>query len=187
MKKLCLWILVILSILSLTACSSSARSGTYTVTRDGKEYTVDRENGTISDGTDTYRFTLTGDSSEYHLEIICPDGSSYWWTRQESNGFASGMGGWSDDFDESRYFSVETLRDILEEGMPARTNSQYLLIALVLAVIGGLNVAAPRVSWYLEYGWRFRDAEPSEAALFLNRCGGVLALIVAVILLLAGL
>ena len=47
--------------LALALCACSAQS-VYTVTRDGKEYTVDREAGTISEGQYTYGFEFSGDS-----------------------------------------------------------------------------------------------------------------------------
>ena len=41
----------------------------------------------------------------------------------------------------------------------------------------------PRAAWALSYGWRFKDAEPSEAALVVNRvCGGALVLLGLVVL-----
>ncbi len=55
---------------------------------------------------------------------------------------------------------------------------------LVLLFVGAFNAAWPTGAWYLEVGWKFRDAEPSDAALGWNRAR-MLALIVAVILIIA--
>ena len=49
---------------------------------------------------------------------------------------------------------------------------------LLLWAIGLFNVLAPRAAWYLSYGWRFKDAEPSDAALMMARIGGVIAIII---------
>ena len=51
--------------------------------------------------------------------------------------------------------------------------------------MGIFNAAAPRAAWYLSYGWRYKDAEPSDAALVVARLGGAAAITAGVILLLA--
>lgn len=60
------------------------------------------------------------------------------------------------------------------------------LIGVILLIIGIVNTAAPRFSWYLKDGWKFKDAEPSDGALALIRIGGIVALVIGVIALLAG-
>ncbi|MGN0250750.1 MAG: DUF6199 family natural product biosynthesis protein [Oliverpabstia sp.] len=52
--------------------------------------------------------------------------------------------------------------------------------------MGAFNTAAPSVAWYLEYGWRYKNAEPSDLALGLNRVGGIIAIIVGILTLVAG-
>ncbi len=52
------------------------------------------------------------------------------------------------------------------------------LMGLILILLGIFNMAAPEAAWYLEYGWRFRDAEPSEAALLFARIGGGFAIVI---------
>ena len=58
-------------------------------------------------------------------------------------------------------------------------------MALLLCGVGIFNLAAPKVSWYLSYGWRFKDAEPSNAAITLSRIGGAIAVVIGVIMLIA--
>ena len=53
----------------------------------------------------------------------------------------------------------------------------------MLLFIGGVNTAWPQAAWYLETGWKIKDAEPSDAALTWNRVGGVVALIIAAIMM----
>ena len=56
-----------------------------------------------------------------------------------------------------------------------------ILVGLVAIVIGLINVISPETGWYLSHGWRFKDAEPSDASLTLGRIGGVVAIIFGVI------
>jgi len=59
----------------------------------------------------------------------------------------------------------------------------FQLAAWVFIVIGVLQAIFPRVGWYLKYGWQFKDAEPSKAALVMNRIGGILAVAIGIYLL----
>lgn len=56
-----------------------------------------------------------------------------------------------------------------------------VLVGLVLIIVGFVNVLSPKSGWYLSHGWRYKDAEPSEAALFFARLGGVVGIIVGLI------
>ena len=58
-----------------------------------------------------------------------------------------------------------------------------MLLILLLLAVGIFNTASPHTAWYLEYGWRYKDAEPSDMALTFSRLGGILAIIAAVILI----
>ena len=58
------------------------------------------------------------------------------------------------------------------------------MLVILLILVGIFNIALPDVAWYLQYGWRYKDAEPSDAALVFNRIGGVAAIIMAVIMML---
>lgn len=178
MKKLHLLIVTLVISLSMVACSSLGSSNTYTVTMKDMVFTVDTGNGTVFDGVNTYNYTISGDSSRYRIEVIYPDGSTYW--QQMSGG--AGTGGWSDDYDRERYADGNTLCFVLKSAVPkSRT---YPLIAVGLIIIVGLiNVAIPQAAWYCSYGWRYRDAEPSEAALLVCRGTGVLALVIGIVMI----
>ena len=56
-------------------------------------------------------------------------------------------------------------------------------MGILLMIIGLFNLISPRTGWYLSYGWRFKDAEPSDAALVMARIGGGIAILIGVILL----
>jgi hypothetical protein len=58
------------------------------------------------------------------------------------------------------------------------------LFAFVFFVIGLLSIISPRTSWYMSNWWRFQgNIEPSDASLILQRIGGILFIIVAVIVI----
>jgi hypothetical protein len=53
-------------------------------------------------------------------------------------------------------------------------------------VSGGLGVSLlkdPQRAWEQEYGWRYKNAEPTEKALNRNRVMGVIGIVTAVIAL----
>lgn len=51
----------------------------------------------------------------------------------------------------------------------------FKIIFSIFAIIGIVN---PELSWKMSEGWKFRNAEPSEAYLVFTRIVGVIALIV---------
>ena len=48
--------------------------------------------------------------------------------------------------------------------------------------LGLFHLISPHTAWYLSHGWRFKDAEPSDLALALNRMGGGIALLIGLLL-----
>lgn len=176
-KRLCPVFLSVLLCLTMTACG---KEDTYTVTRGNSTYTVDTVNTTISDGEYTYQYDLSGSAEKYRLEITYPDGSTYWWNQNDG----IGHGGWDYDYSENRYADGDVLRDILEEGMedggPAL---RFLPVSILLAAVGLWGLISPYSAWYVSHGWRYKDAEPSEAALAVERFGGGFAVFLAVVLL----
>ena len=59
-----------------------------------------------------------------------------------------------------------------------------MALILLLLVLGIGNAAFPKAAWYLETGWKIKDAEPSDAALAWNRGIGIVVIVVAVIMML---
>jgi hypothetical protein len=54
--------------------------------------------------------------------------------------------------------------------------------AVFLVVIGLFSLFAPRIAWFFSIGWKIRNSEPSDAYLIMNRIGGGIACIVAIII-----
>ena len=170
-------ILIIFVMLLLCACSEAGT--VYTVVRDDISYMVDVENHTISDGTHTYQYEFSGNSNDYNVDIVYPNGSTYWFNQ---SGF-SGYGGWSDDYDEDKYVDGDTLCEVLLEKAPKEAHPERIFASILFAAVGVFQIISPYTAWYLGYGWRYKNAEPSDAALGLNRVMGVVAVIIAVIFL----
>ena len=181
MKKIFLFMLVLMAAV-LILCSCSQPQMKYSVEKNGVMYEVDKENNTISDGNNIYKYKFVGNDSDYEVNITYPDGSTYWW---KMRGY-SGSGGWSDDYDREKYTDGDILTDVLLEDAPkAKYSGENFLAIILLIALGLFNIFAPHTAWYLEYGWRYKDAEPSDAAVVFNRLGGIVAIIIATILIFA--
>ena len=178
MKRFCIAILSLLLAVSLVGCGEQ---GPMEVTdRYGNEYTIDREQGTISDGENTYEYTYEGDSEEYSVTIEYPNGGNYHYG--ESGGFGSGGG--NSKYDPQRYTDADILIGLLLDNMPKRGSARNILAALVLIGGGIFLFACPEIAWFWESGWRYKDAEPSALALSATRISGVVAVIIGIIVML---
>ncbi|AYW47067.1 histidine kinase [Tetragenococcus osmophilus] len=58
-----------------------------------------------------------------------------------------------------------------------------IVIASIVLIFGFINIFAPKTGWWLEIGWRIKDAEPSHAALIMNRVSGGFMIIIASIII----
>lgn len=179
MKRL--WIVLFALLLSLSLFGCAKQETTYTVSKNGIEFHVDSTQKTISDGDNIYQYEFSGDSSSFNVTITYPNGSSYWYS--QSGGM--GQGGWSDDYIDGKYLSGDTLIDVLQEKAPKSAGPGKITGAIILIGLGIFDVIFPKVSWYLGYGWRYKNAEPSDAALTFARVGGAIAIIIGFILMLS--
>lgn len=176
MKRTRILILLLLAALLLCGCARKQSVYTVDVSHNGVDmvFTVDTENGTITDGQHTYSYEVSGSTTT----ITYPNGASYYETK---NGSVSNMG-WSNDYDSKTYIDGDTLMAVLSKDTP-KANLDHLLLGLVLIALGAFNVFLPHAACYIAYGWRFKDAEPSDAALVASRVGGVVVAIIGLIVL----
>ena len=171
------WIILVALVLAVSLPGCSEEETAYTVSRNGMEFHVDTVQKTVTQGEHTYHYKSSGDSSDFSVTITYPNGSTYWYSR------SGGIGGWSDDYDEGAYVSGDTLVDVLLAQAPRRANPGKLVGGLLLIALGLIDLIVPKVSWYLGYGWRYKDAEPSDAALVFARMGGAIAIAIGIALL----
>ena len=195
-KRISIILLAALVILSLCACAEKQTKNSlepYTTGWDGAVYTVtpiDNDKGTISDGTNTYSYRYEAAGSGYSVTFTYPDGETY---RCLENGGTSGgtafsSGSSSLDFDYDKYPDGMTLKRVLERSPSAKSekkSTKNVGLILFLLVIGVINTAWPQATWYLDVGWKVKDAEPSEAALTWGRVVGVVLLIIAAVMIIA--
>lgn len=161
-------ILLLLLALVLAGCSA-APTKPYTVDINNDTLTIDPINCTITHGEDVYSYAITtrGETTvEY--EITYPNGARYYETSTKSGGHS----GWSEDYDESRYLSGNQLVWALESQVP-RSGGGNVAAGLLLLTLGAWHTFSPYSAWYISYGWRYKDAEPSDAALLFTRIGGI--------------
>lgn len=182
MKKIFALGLSLVLMLVLTGCIGGGTNEPYTVEKYGMVYTVDEQAGTIDDGEHIYHFVINPYGNGYQAEITYPNGATYYWT---SNG-SFGHGGWSDDYDDTLYADGSDLMDVIEDGRPGKSDPKPVGLVLLLLAVGIFNALSPQTAWFLEYGWRYKNAEPSEFALAANRIGGVIAILAAVLMLIFG-
>jgi len=175
------WLIFIILLMSVSLFGCTKQQITSTANINGVDFLVDWKQQTISNGEDVYRFDLSGDSTSYNVTITYPDGSTYWYHQSDGSGY----GDLSDDYSEENYVSGDSLVYILEAGLPKRANPGNILGGLFVIALGLFNILAPYAAWYLSYGWHFKDAEPSDAALTFTRIGGGVAIIVGIVLLLS--
>lgn len=179
MKRL--YILMLIVSVFLCGCSGKPSAGERTVIREGMEFVIDTEKGTVAEGEDVYRFSVEGN----WVTITYPNGGTYAWEK----GGGIGYGSVSADYDDSRYVPGSVLAEVLAE-VPLRdrdTDIGMVIGGLVCLAIGLWSALFPHSVQYLRHGWRYRDAEPSDMALTLTRLGGILAIIFGAVAFLAGL
>ena len=189
-RTIAIFALIFAAILLFAGCKKEPLPKVYTVYSYGAPYTIDTEGRTISDGTYTYGYEYAASSSR--VSFTYPDGNVYSAGIQSANSSGAGglsAGSISADYDyNSGYTDPLSLCYALaspREPKGAASSGANPLLALLLCGVGIFNLAAPKASWYLSYGWRFKDAEPSDAAITLSRIGGAIAVVIGVIMLIA--
>jgi hypothetical protein len=60
------------------------------------------------------------------------------------------------------------------------------IVPIIFIIVGALNVIYPRAAWYMKYGWQFKNAEPSDAAIIMIRIGGIIAIVIGIFILVSG-
>ncbi len=142
------------------------RASCYRITLDGKEY------------------LLSGDYRQ--VELTFPDGRT---ARQAYHGNSSaGYSGLGAHFSFEEWDLVDDFRNMLyPEPEQTSRSAGSLLIGLLLVGSGVFSVTNPRAAWFLNRGWMYRNAEPSDLYLGLSRVGGIIAVIVGLFATVGGI
>ena len=180
MKKISIAISIILAfLLILSSCGKKEEStpGEKIVVIGETVFTVDENMNTISDGKDTYRYSYQASGAGYTLRLIYPNGYTWTWTQNGNSGYGTA----SLDRDHTGYQDPFTLQDALEYKAPKQKGESHIGIGLLLLALGLFNTLKPEVAWMLSDGWKFKNAEPSDAALGLTRVGGVIMILIGII------
>lgn len=183
MKKTtyCLILCFVLLLLFLTACGGKEKSDLYTDTVEyqGKTYVIEyvpnSTRGTITVEGMVCEFGVSGSAEHTKFEVTYPDGSHY--SRTEfGNSWGSGM---SEDYDPPSYAKGDVLWEVLDAKNYAEKESRggQIFLGLLVAGLGLLNVIRPKTAWYVNHGWRYKNAEPSETALLFGALGGIVAIL----------
>lgn len=173
------WSFLFALLLSIFLFGCAERETTFSISRNGIDFQVDRVEKTISEGNNTYHYAFSGDTSSSNVTITYPDGASYWYSQSGT----MGQGGWSEDYVEGTYVSGNILVDIVQEIAPRKAEPGKMIGAIILIALGLTDILFPRILWYLGYGWRYKNAEPSDAALIFSRIGGFAVFVIGIVLL----
>lgn len=170
-KRKYLLALFILCLLLLALCACVKPPKSYTVQLEGRTFTVDTEQLTITCGIDTYKYDLSKYGFPYKLRIYYPNGATYWW-EQDKN---SGWGGWSDDYIEGAYVDGNVLACVLEYGFQ-EDKSERIMPCFLLLLLACVHILAPIGMWSCYFGM-FREGEPSDTELCGIRILGILIIL----------
>lgn len=167
-------LLVSISAVFLFACKRKAEQP-HDVVYQGEIYQVDSEKGTILHDGQTYQVQAEAQK----IRILYPDGSSYWWVMTYSgSGLSGGYGGFSEDYDETKYVPGDVLLNVLEQDMPKPKQAGNPLLGFSFLILGLWNLLFPYSAWFLSRGWLYKNAEPYGFTLtFYRICGGILILL----------
>jgi hypothetical protein len=89
------------------------------------------------------------------------------------------------DLWKTGYLSPLALETIITSDVPDQMESKIWqwILGLTSIGLGLIMMVKPRSVWYMEYGWKFKNAEPSDMALGANCFAGLVIVICGVILL----
>jgi len=152
----------------------------------GEEFFVDTEHHEITVGAYVYRY-LREQGGE-RITLTFPDGGWVVVVRPQGGLFMTNdfrTATHSDAFTSD--FALTTALDSVY-GRPSWAGSTFGSVALgvIMLIYGIMSFACPKLVWRINYGWRFKDAEPSDGALIANRILGAVMAVAGVIMVFAG-
>jgi|SRR5690606_11779511 len=116
-------------------------------------------------------------SNGYRYEVEFENGNKYFYEKSEDAGYGGGYELTSEEISLAK----EAINKYEQKNGDATSYSSISFgnpLGIVIFLFGLLAVLFPQAAWYLEIGWKLRDAEPSELALIANRVGGILVALI---------
>lgn len=188
MKRVLVFLTVLCCVL-LAGCGDKAPTtveGYY----NGRDYVVDTKNCTVTmDGQiSTYTLSVTPGKSA-QLKLTYPDGTWSVRSGQVGKHGISGTGSDSVGFVHGRYLSCDTLWSVLnvdEQIQYSSGGAGYMLLGVVLVLVGFFQLCSPETMWKFNWGWRFKNAEPSDLALKMGMLSGALTIVLGIVIFFCG-
>lgn len=129
-------------------------------------------------------YLLSGDSRR--VELIFPDGREV--GTEYSGSMSLGYAGIGDQVSFEEWGLADDLHKMLfPEPQRSTRSSGSFFIGLLLLASGAFSAANPRAAWFLNRGWMYRDAEPSDLYLGLSRVGGIIGVIIGLLVMVGGI
>lgn len=177
--------ILLFALLLLSGCVASSKQ---TVTVNLVKYTVNTQNHTISDGTNTYVYLKTGTGTDTNwtstLTINYPDGSAYSYTEYDKDGVVTDEESWMGQYD-SQYAAPADLKAALEmvsTKRNVRVDAGRLIGGIACVVIGVVGLCFPTLGFYLRYGLYVENAEPTDFYLFMARIGAAACVVLGIVI-----
>lgn len=179
-------VLFLLAALLLVGCGSKETQQPqepYTQSINGVDYYVDPDAKTITAGGHTFHYAYI----ENGVRVTYPNGEV---VTESYN--SNGMGGisWS-DMELSKYgVDCYDLLDAVPRQVKEEEKGEMaplIFIGIAVIALGTWEAACPYTHWNWMYGWRYKDAEPSDEALGRIAAAGIIEIIGGVIFVLIGI
>lgn len=160
---------------------------------NGVEYYVNPETQTITSQGNEYHYRYIDDDDRHGVSITYPNGAIV--SESYENGGSGGVG-WSNADPEfvmsqgSTYANCYDLLSVVPEQVKKEDRTvmwQLIFFGVALIAIGWWEAACPYTHWDWQYGWRYKDAEPSEEALGRIVAFGIFQIVLGVIMVLIGI
>lgn len=175
--------------LLLGGCASEPQQSQepYTSVINGVSYYVNPEAQTITAQGHEYYYRYIDHDDRRGVSITYPNGTVV----TDSYSTSSGMGGVSfSSMDMNGYADCYDLLDVVPEQVQEEEKGemiQLIFLGIPLIGLGWWEAACPDTHWNWMYGWRYRNAEPSDEALGRIMAVGYLEIAFGVILILIGI
>ncbi len=165
-------------VLTFTGCAKAPLIST----ADGKTLIFEDDNRTFKYINDVYHYRI----ADNDIYIIYPNGYIYSQninsnTATKSWSIPTGMPEIS-FASEIGYIDENYLVDAILKymGMKSKESTTGIFVIFISAAAGLWGIISPGSLWYVSYGWRYKNAQPTQAAIILNRIAGVILLMIVI-------